>query len=291
MPTVSALWDVDLPWALRDEALEAIKSLIAHRVPIAFGSDSGIPGAFPGKPLDGLRVLDALMFEPDLNLQEVSERIELNKSTTFRLLTTLMQDDMVAQDAGSKRYRLGPMTISLGQSAIESTSLVDVARPAMAHLHEQFNVVITLNMPSRDAVFEALRVPQFGRGEFIPAGTPLPYHGCASGLVFLAFSDPSLLAHIASGPLARRASNTPTTSEQLEAAIAVVRNQGHALVHDTLDEGVTAAAAPIRNHRSEVVGALGSAAPSGALAQEEWQSLTAALAEAAQSISSGIGAR
>lgn len=57
VPTVSALWDVDLPWAPRDEALEAIKSLIAHRVPIAFGSDSGIPGAFPGKPLDGLRVL------------------------------------------------------------------------------------------------------------------------------------------------------------------------------------------------------------------------------------------
>lgn len=237
------------------------------------------------------RVLDALMFEPGQTLQEVSERIGLNKSTTFRLLFTLMQDDLVAQDAESKRYRLGPMTISLGQSAIESTSLVDVARPSMQRLYERFHVVITLNMPSRDAVFEALRVPQFGRGEFIPAGTPLPYHGCASGHVFLAFSDPSLLEHVTAGTLERRASNTPHTRALLDAAIAKVRDHGWALVHDTLEEGVSAAAAPIRGHRGDVVGALGSAAPSGALAEAEWGMLAAALAEAAREISAGLGSR
>ncbi|MGJ0205105.1 IclR family transcriptional regulator domain-containing protein [Leucobacter sp. gxy201] len=237
------------------------------------------------------RVLDALMFEPGQTLQELSERIGLNKSTTFRLLFTLMQDDLVAQEADSKRYRLGPMTISLGQSAIESTSLIDVARPFMESLYARFHVVITLNMPSRDAVFEALRVPQFGRGEFIPAGTPLPYHGCASGQVFLAFSDASLFEHVVEKPLDKRASRTPTTQEQLEEAIARVQAKGWAMVHDTLEEGVTAAAAPVRGHRGDVVGALGSAAPSGALSESEWLELAAALAEAAANASVGLGAR
>lgn len=57
VPTVSALWNADLPWASQDRALDAIRSLVNHRVPLAYGTDTGIPGAFPGRPLDGLEIL------------------------------------------------------------------------------------------------------------------------------------------------------------------------------------------------------------------------------------------
>lgn len=235
------------------------------------------------------RVLDALMFQPGQTLQEISSAVQLSKSTTFRLLFTLLQDELVAQHEDTKRYRLGPKMISLGQSAVNSTNIPDIARPVMAEVYEKFNVVLTLNTPSRDAVFEVLRVPQFGRGEFIPAGTPLPYHACASGHVLLAFSDGSLLEHVGEGSLHQRASQTPATVADLEAAVAQVRQQGYAVVRDTLEEGVTAVAAPVRGHRGDVVAALGSAAPSGALSEAEWQGLAEAVCAAGREISARIG--
>lgn len=238
-----------------------------------------------------VRVLDALMRKPDQTLQEVADHIGLSKATTFRLLYTLVQDDLVVQEDLTKRYRLGSMAISLGQSAIESSSIIDVSRPVMESLHADFNVVITLNIPSKNAVFEALRVPQFGRGEFIPVGTPLPYHACASGHALLAFSDPSLAEYIAAEALEPRASRTPTTPAELDAAIATTRAQGYALVEDTLEEGVTALAAPVYSYRGIVAGAIGSAAPSGALSPEEWNNLARALVVSAQEISAGLGAR
>ena len=235
------------------------------------------------------RVLDALMFQPGQTLQEVSESVGLSKSTTFRLLFTLLQDELVAQHDETKRYRLGPKMISLGQSAIDSTNATDIARPVMAEIYDRFNVVLTLNTPSREAVFEVLRVPQFGRGEFIPAGTPLPYHACASGHVLLAFSGRELFEHVTEGPLVQRASQTPTTAAALDEAIELVQQQGYALVRDTLDEGVTAVAAPVRGHRGEVVAALGSAAPTGALSPEEWAGLAEALRAGSAQISARMG--
>lgn len=57
VPTVSALWDGPLPWATRDEAIGVISRLHESGVPIALGTDLGIPGSLPGAHVDGLRIL------------------------------------------------------------------------------------------------------------------------------------------------------------------------------------------------------------------------------------------
>jgi DNA-binding IclR family transcriptional regulator len=236
-----------------------------------------------------VRVLGILSESDELALPEVAERLGAGKSTTYRLLTTLCLDDMVVQDPATKHYRLGPRLIGLGTSAAERTDVIEAARPVMERLADAHHVVITLNLPTRDAVLEARRVPRHGRGEFVAIGAPLPYHACASGLLFLAFGSGELRERIASGPLTRHASATPVTAGELEAIVDRVRVDGVVRAVDTLSEGITAVAAPITDAGGTVIATLGATAPSGALGRREWTALASVLAEQGRAVGALIG--
>jgi imidazolonepropionase-like amidohydrolase len=58
IPTVSSVWNQPLPWAARDEAIGVISRLNEAGVPIALGTDTGIPDVMPGDHVAGLRVLE-----------------------------------------------------------------------------------------------------------------------------------------------------------------------------------------------------------------------------------------
>lgn len=239
-----------------------------------------------------VRVLDSMASSPrlSLSLMEISERVALSKVTTYRLLMTLSADGLVVQDPETKRYTLGSRLISLGQSALEATNLVDVATPLMTELSDQFRVVITLNLPTADAVVEAQRVPRHGRGEFVPLGAPIPFHACASGLVFLANDDAGLRERVLAAGLERFASATITTAEGLAEEIIQVSATGYALARDSLEEGVTAVAAPVFDRAGNPVATIGATAPTGALREEEWFRVAAALIATSDLVSLRLGA-
>lgn len=65
IPTVSSLWNQPLPWATRDEAIEVIRRLNEAGVPIALGTDTGIPGVMPGDHVAGLQVLREAGLSPE----------------------------------------------------------------------------------------------------------------------------------------------------------------------------------------------------------------------------------
>lgn len=65
VPTVSSVWNQPLPWAPRDEAIQVIRRLNEARVPIALGTDTGIPGVMPGDHVAGLRVLQQAGLTPE----------------------------------------------------------------------------------------------------------------------------------------------------------------------------------------------------------------------------------
>lgn len=57
VPTVSSLWEVDLPWASRRDAIGVISELHRSGIPVALGTDLGIAGVHPGDHVAGLHVL------------------------------------------------------------------------------------------------------------------------------------------------------------------------------------------------------------------------------------------
>ena len=164
------------------------------------------------RPIESVRraalVLNVLSRSSEcMSLVDISEEMSLGKASVYRLLATLAQDEFVVQDAGSKRYSFGSRLIVLGQRALETTSIVDISMSPMQALAETHPIVVYLNLPTREAVLSARRLPRSGRGQFVNPGVSMPYHACASGLVFMAY-DEDLAERVVASGLPQLASGT-----------------------------------------------------------------------------------
>ncbi len=53
---------------------------------------------------------------PRLGVTEIAERVGLAKPTVYGLLRTLEKHDLVAQDADTGKYSLGPGVLQLGNA-------------------------------------------------------------------------------------------------------------------------------------------------------------------------------
>lgn len=235
-----------------------------------------------------IRTLDALAGTQPAALPEVAQAVGLSKATVYRVLATLVDQDVVVQDSQSKRYTLGPRLITLGQRALESADAVNAAIAESERLADRYQLVFTVNVPASSSVIEAARLPRHGRGEFAPLGTPIPYHASASGLVFLSYST-ELLQQVKNAGLPALASGTFTQARRLDRELSGIRQAGFCLVHDTLEEGVTALAAPVFDHHGSVQLTIGAAGPSGAMPQDAWSKVAEDVRAAALAVTQRIG--
>jgi DNA-binding IclR family transcriptional regulator len=169
-----------------------------------------------------------------------------------------MELGLVQQDRETRRYRLGPELVVLGQAASEAVDFRRSARPVMERLSEKAGMPSYLNVAgARDVVCLEHVASLAGIDLYGKAGHTMPYHACPSGLVLLAFGPAERLEQAIGLGLARYARNTITSQRRLRATLREVRSQGYAAGVDDLEDGVTSVAAPICDLRGAVIGALG----------------------------------
>jgi IclR family KDG regulon transcriptional repressor len=206
-----------------------------------------------------IRVLGALAgHERGLGVSELGRSLTLDKSSVFRILATLSKHGFVQQDSETRRYRLGPQLVVIGQAAFESFDLRREARPVMKRLTQATGMPTYLNVPGTTEVVCLEHIPNMGGiNLYGRAGHTMPYHACPSGYVLLAFGPPERLEQVISRGMRRYASQTIVRPTALRRVVQQVRRQGYALGIDDLDEGVTSISVPVKNARGHVIGALG----------------------------------
>jgi DNA-binding IclR family transcriptional regulator len=97
-------------------------------------TSSGIPGAQTLRR--GLSILGLLAEHhlDGLRIADVAERTGLERATTHRLLTSLVEEQFAERDASSKRYRLGMEAMRLGLASLQRAPHVDAFRPVMQRI-------------------------------------------------------------------------------------------------------------------------------------------------------------
>lgn len=93
---------------------------------------SATVGAGSQTLMRGLDVLEALVDE-QLTVGDLAERVGLNKSTTYRLASALVDRGYLAATPRAG-YRLGPKLLALGSAARDQVDLVQAARPVIEDL-------------------------------------------------------------------------------------------------------------------------------------------------------------
>jgi DNA-binding IclR family transcriptional regulator len=190
-------------------------------------------------------VLAALADGP-VGVSDVAERVALPKSTTARLLASLVREGAVEQVPGGTRYRLGSRIAELATGASSTAGLVAVARPHLVELATALGEAAGLAVPDGTWVHYVDQVDTTHQVRVRDwTGARAPMHAVSSGHVFLALGPPSVLDHVVAAGLERFTDRTLTSATALHQRLRQVLLDGSAWVHEEFAEGLNSVAAPV----------------------------------------------
>jgi IclR family acetate operon transcriptional repressor len=218
--------------------------------------------------------------------------VGLNKTTTYRLLTALESQGLIARNSANETYRLGPEVIALGGRALRASDLRSVSRielEGLARLTGETATLEALVGPEVLVLDEVSGAHLVGATQYI--GARWPAHATSTGKVLLAFLPEAALAELLPLPLAQVTGQTITALESLRQELAHIREQSYALAIEELEAGFSAIAAPIRNHDGQAVASLSLNGPSARLTPERLQEIAPLVVEAAAQVSAQLGSK
>lgn len=241
----------------------------------------------------GLEILSLFSAEhPSLSLTQIVEILQLNKSTVYRILSTLEGMQYLVQDPATRQYRPGLKVLQLGFTALNTLELRQVAHPILEKLSIELGETVSL------AVLDGFRTTYIDRirnqaivGVVLEVGSSLPAHCTALGKVLLAgLPADDLNTLLNSHDLTAYTPRTLTSREDLLAALEIVRQQGYALDDEELASGLRAISAPVRDFSRRTVAAINVTGTTLNLSRGRLQNeLIPALSAATRQISAALG--
>jgi IclR family KDG regulon transcriptional repressor len=236
------------------------------------------------------QILDIVAEVPEAaTLTSIAQRLGQPRSSTHRLLSELVQLGLLFR-VGSANYVAGPRLARWGEAASAMSDIVRISKPAMVRLRDAVGESVHLYLRQRDRrVCVSAVEGSYELRYFTEVGKPLPLSVGASGKLLLAFADAATraqeLRRVAREPLTPRAPSVDDLSEQLES----IRDSEWAVSFGEREEGLAAAAVPIRNQAGVVQAALSLSGPTVRLSAERLDALRPQLSAAAGEISLALG--
>jgi len=220
---------------------------------------------------NALDVLEALCDEDgEVRISRLSEKLQMNKTSVFRLLATFEGRGYVEREKVSGKYRLGLTAYEVGQKLLSRMELLKQARPVMERLVRDCNEAAYLTVRRGDEVLFLDMVDTLQKVRIVSlAGRRFPMTGTAAGRVLLAFGPPgrNVDAHLAG---------------EYEA----IRNAGFCADSGTLGDDISSIACPIFCAGGSLNGALCLIGPDFRLVPEQ---VLPQILEACTIISSKLG--
>ncbi len=255
-------------------------------------------GARQRDPLaKALQVLDVLVDHPEgaLGVRELAGMLGTAPSTTHRILAMLADTGYVARDDDG-RYSVGFELQRLAWRVAARFPAPAIAEPVLQALTEQTGETSALGLfdPIRRQITFVAQVETQHRLRYMAElFHSIPIHAGASGLSILAFLEPALRDRIVRAPegLPAFTSETLTTPEQLDAAMAEIRAQGYAITHGQRATGAVGIAAPIWNSDGAVLGNVMVTVPEQRFEPGSEQQLADAVVAAAGEMTRLVGGR
>ena len=194
---------------------------------------------------------------PEWSLTELAHEAGLNKTTTFRLLSALESEGLVARSDTSDSYILGSEIVVLGGRALRANNLRSVSRPRLEALAAITGETASLEVLSGS---EMLIIDEV-MGEHLVSGvrsigTRWPVHGASTGLALLAFWPEDEQETFLQNPLPPITPRTIIDADKLRDLLCEIAEQGYAVADEMLELGLIAIGAPLYNYDGRVVAAI-----------------------------------
>lgn len=227
--------------------------------------------------------------EPVLGVTEIAARVGLHKSSVSRILATLEQEQVVEREESSRRYRLGLGLIAVAGPLLANLDVRRVAMDDLRELAESTGETAALNIWDGAAAVTVEQVPSRQQVKHTSVlGSRYATGYSASVQVYLAEEDPDAVRQLLQdGGI--QFTDQPDPEDYLR-RLCEVRRLRHAVNYTETSQDEVGIAAPVHDHRGQVVASVLVAAPFYRVPQEAVESLATACRETAQRISLRLGA-
>jgi len=216
----------------------------------------------------------------ELGVTELSKRLKLHKNNIFRLLATLELRGFVEQNPQTENYRLGVRALQLGQSYVQSSSLIARAMPIVKNLSDEIGETVSIAILQHGQVYypislESKRpVKVAGR-----VASSLNAKSCASGRLLIAQLSDAALNEIL-------ATDTPQDAA-IKNSLSELRSTGLIIDKGASEADVITIARIIKGNGSETIGAIEVMLPQY---RAKLEAISSKIEDAAMTLTSVLGA-
>lgn len=207
------------------------------------------------------RALDILLCFTDateLGLTEIAKKVNLHKSTVYRILASLEAKGFVNRNANTEKYRLGYRIWELSASLDQADDPYSLILAEMEVLRDQIGETVSLYIRegTERVRIHAVQSTQAVR-RFAQIGARLPLTVGASSKVLVAYAAPELLEDL----LANAEWPSAAAKKRFVASLEEIHQLGYATSVEEREPGVSAIASPIFNRSGQIFAALAVSGP------------------------------
>ncbi|MCM3092257.1 MULTISPECIES: IclR family transcriptional regulator domain-containing protein [unclassified Cytobacillus] len=226
-----------------------------------------------------------------LGVTEIANQIDINKSSVYRILSTLVQYGYIEQDSETGKYKLGYKFLEISSKLLESIDLRAEARPFLQELENETNEVIHLVVYDQG---EVVYIEKLEGNETLrmhsKVGKRAPMHCTSVGKAILAHLPSSIVSDILERKgMPVHTDKTITDKDEFMKELGQVRQKGYALDLEENEYGITCVAAPIFDHLGKVIAAVSISGPTMRMTDERLDALKSIMVKTGQNISARLG--
>jgi IclR family transcriptional regulator, KDG regulon repressor len=208
------------------------------------------------KSLDKVfKIIELLRENSELGLKELSEKLDMNKSTTYRMLSSLAKNNYIEKNLETKKYKLSIKFVEIGNQVLQNLDIINIAKKYIDELNSTTKGTIHLAILSKDKVMYIDK-----RESLSPIrlhsqiGKTTPWHCTGVGKVILAFQSKEFIKNtIESIDFYKYTDNTITNKEEFLKELSKIEKLGYATDREEHAKNVGCIAVPIRDHSTRVI--------------------------------------
>ena len=180
--------------------------------------------------------------------KDIAEAMQLNTTTTYRLINTFVVMGYLVKDEKTKQVSLGPMSVALGHRLLRAYDLRRIIAPIIEEISHKHSISIDVALFVHNAMVLVCRCELQNTLTFHQPVSAQELYCTAIGKATLAYLPaPEFEQLIDKQSLQARTRSTLTDRAQLLAHLAEVRHNGYSVNNEEYIRGLISLGAPIFN--------------------------------------------
>ena len=244
------------------------------------------------KSLDIIEYLKSNTSTEGVSISEISEQLNLGKSSVHRILDTLLSYNYVEKSITGMSYKLGWGIFDAGNTVPQQHSINSVV--VLTHLKQlcdEFTETINLGvLDGNDVVIVHKVEPNIRLRANVNIGGREPLYSTSLGKIFLCdFTEKQIYAYFNSVPITPLTPSTIIEPIKMIKELSLIKSQGYAIDNEELVDGLRCVAMPIKDYKGTIVAAFSVSGPLSRMTDERIALIVSRLTNVCLDVSKYLG--